>query len=78
MPPVRRYEITDSNGRSSTLCCPTSLAGFRALRLLAGVGAATASRWLDALESSSDPAATMRARLSRPRRRRSCAAARTG
>ena len=37
------------------------LAGFRALRLLAGVGAATASRWLDALESSADPAATMRA-----------------
>ena len=37
------------------------LAGFRALRLLAGVGAATASRWLDTLESSSDPVATMRA-----------------
>ena len=37
------------------------LAGFRALRLLAGVGAATASRWLDALATASDPAAAMRA-----------------
>jgi DNA helicase-2/ATP-dependent DNA helicase PcrA len=37
------------------------LAGFRALRLLPGVGPATAARWLDALEGAPDPVATLRA-----------------
>ena len=37
------------------------LAGFRALRLLPGVGPATAARWLDALESVSEPLATLKA-----------------
>ena len=36
------------------------LAGFRAFRLLVGVGAATAARWLDALEAAADPGAMMR------------------
>ena len=36
------------------------LAGFRALRLLPGVGPATATRWLDALDGAADPIATMR------------------
>ncbi len=36
------------------------LAGFRALRLLPGVGPATAARWLDALDASADPIATLR------------------
>jgi DNA helicase II / ATP-dependent DNA helicase PcrA len=31
------------------------LAGFRALRLLPGVGPATATRWLDALDGATDP-----------------------
>jgi DNA helicase-2/ATP-dependent DNA helicase PcrA len=31
------------------------LAGFRALRLLPGVGPATAARWLDALDSAAEP-----------------------
>ena len=35
------------------------LAGFRALRLLPGVGPATAARWLDAVDEASDPAAVM-------------------
>jgi DNA helicase-2/ATP-dependent DNA helicase PcrA len=35
------------------------LAGFRALRLLPGVGPATAARWLDALESVADPIVTL-------------------
>jgi len=37
------------------------LAGFRALRLVPGVGPATASRWLDALDAASDSVSTMRA-----------------
>ena len=36
------------------------LAGFRALRLVPGVGPATASRWLDALDTASDAVAAMR------------------
>ena len=36
------------------------LAGFRALRLLPGVGPATATRWLDALDGTTEPIATMR------------------
>src|SRR5450755_2611047 len=36
------------------------LAGFRALRLLPGVGPATATRWLDALHGATEPAAVMR------------------
>ncbi|MBS0326716.1 MAG: ATP-dependent helicase [Proteobacteria bacterium] len=36
------------------------IAGFRALRLMPGVGPATATRWLDALDAASDTAATMR------------------
>jgi DNA helicase-2/ATP-dependent DNA helicase PcrA len=35
------------------------LAGFRALRLLPGVGPATATRWLDALDEASSPAVVM-------------------
>jgi DNA helicase-2/ATP-dependent DNA helicase PcrA len=37
------------------------LAGFRALRLLPGVGPATAARLLDAVEGAPDPSAAMRA-----------------
>ena len=37
------------------------LAGFRALRLLPGVGPATATRWLDALESAGEAIAALRA-----------------
>ncbi len=37
------------------------VAGFRALRLVPGVGPATASRWLDALDATSDSVSTMRA-----------------
>jgi DNA helicase-2/ATP-dependent DNA helicase PcrA len=37
------------------------LAGFRALRLLPGVGPATAARWLDALERVAEPIATLEA-----------------
>ena len=36
------------------------LAGFRALRLLPGVGPATAARWLDALGEATNPAAIVR------------------
>jgi DNA helicase II / ATP-dependent DNA helicase PcrA len=36
------------------------LAGFRALRLLPGVGPATATRWLDALDGVTDPVTVMR------------------
>ena len=36
------------------------LAGFRALRLLPGVGPATATRWLDALDAAAEPIATLR------------------
>ncbi len=36
------------------------LAGFRALRLLPGVGPATATRWLDELCSAADPVSAMR------------------
>ncbi len=36
------------------------LAGFRALRLVPGVGPATASRWLDALDGASNAVAAMR------------------
>ena len=36
------------------------LAGFRALRLLPGVGPAIATRWLDALDGATDPLAVMR------------------
>jgi DNA helicase-2/ATP-dependent DNA helicase PcrA len=36
------------------------LAGFRALRILPGVGPTTAARWLDALEGAHDPGAVMR------------------
>jgi ATP-dependent DNA helicase UvrD/PcrA len=35
------------------------LAGFRTLRLLPGVGPATAARWLDALDGASDPVTVM-------------------
>ncbi|MFO1398800.1 MAG: ATP-dependent helicase [Burkholderiales bacterium] len=35
------------------------LPGFRTLRLMAGVGPATATRWLDALDASAEPLATM-------------------
>jgi len=37
------------------------LAGFRALRLLPGVGPTIATRWLDALEEATEPVAAMRA-----------------
>ena len=37
------------------------LAGFRALRLLPGVGPATATRWLDALDSAGEPIAALQA-----------------
>ncbi|MGE5103739.1 MAG: ATP-dependent helicase [Betaproteobacteria bacterium] len=37
------------------------LAGFRALRLLPGVGPATAARWLDDVAGASDPVAVMKA-----------------
>jgi DNA helicase-2/ATP-dependent DNA helicase PcrA len=36
------------------------LAGFRALRLVPGVGPATATRWLDALDGATEPVAVMR------------------
>ena len=36
------------------------LAGFRALRLLPGIGPATATRWLDALDGATEPVAVMR------------------
>ena len=36
------------------------LAGFRALRLVPGVGPATAARWLDALDTASDSVSAMR------------------
>jgi DNA helicase-2/ATP-dependent DNA helicase PcrA len=36
------------------------IAGFRALRLVPGVGPATASRWLDALDGATDSVSTMR------------------
>jgi DNA helicase-2/ATP-dependent DNA helicase PcrA len=36
------------------------LAGFRALRLMPGVGPATAARWLDGLEAAADPVAVMK------------------
>jgi DNA helicase-2/ATP-dependent DNA helicase PcrA len=36
------------------------LAGFRALRLLPGVGPATATRWLDALDGAGEPVAMLR------------------
>src|SRR5205085_10628043 len=35
------------------------LAGFRVLRMLPGIGPATASRWLDAIESSPDPSSVL-------------------
>jgi len=37
------------------------LPGFRTLRLLPGVGPATATRWLDALDATAEPLATMAA-----------------
>jgi DNA helicase-2/ATP-dependent DNA helicase PcrA len=37
------------------------IAGFRALRLLPGVGPATAARWLDALESAGEPIVALQA-----------------
>ena len=42
------------------------LAGFRVLQLLPGLGAATATRLLDAMETSADPAATLAAFVPRP------------
>ncbi|MGH8802717.1 MAG: ATP-dependent helicase, partial [Casimicrobiaceae bacterium] len=36
------------------------IAGFRALRLMPGVGPATATRWLDALDATGDPESAMR------------------
>ncbi|MEP7063300.1 MAG: ATP-dependent helicase [Betaproteobacteria bacterium] len=37
------------------------MAGFRTLRLLPGIGPAIATRWLDELDASVDPASTLRA-----------------